>query len=150
MADTLGSLCDKLTIIKLKQWHSSDTERLASLQAHGEQIQAEINEYIGAALGGLIPLERLVFPANKVYKQNSIILDEIVGNMGELFAQLAHINCALWHEQEKVYDFENIPLAEKDVVVKKLAVLNLQRNQCIDGIDIKFCNGLNIKVGNKT
>lgn len=149
MAETLGSLCDKLTIIKLKQWHSSDTERLVSLQEHADQIQTEINEYIAAAIAGIIPLKQLVFPANKVYKENSIILDEIVGNIGELFAQLAHINCELWHEQEKVYEFENIPIAEKDVVVKKLAVLNLERNQCIDEIDIKFRKAINRKVQKK-
>jgi len=28
MAETLGSLCDKLTIVKLKQWHTTDKTRI--------------------------------------------------------------------------------------------------------------------------
>jgi len=31
MAETLGSLCDKLTIVKLKQFHTGDVQRLESL-----------------------------------------------------------------------------------------------------------------------
>ena len=48
------------------------------------------------------------------------------------------VNCKLWHEQEKVYDFEKVPSAEKDTVVKQLALLNLERNKCIDQIDRQF------------
>ena len=48
------------------------------------------------------------------------------------------INCKLWHEQEKVYDFEKIPVTEKDAVIKKLALLNLERNQSIEKIDKFF------------
>ena len=38
MAETLGSLCDKLTIVKLKQWHTDDTARTASLAAQERQL----------------------------------------------------------------------------------------------------------------
>ena len=39
MAETLGSLCDKLTIVKLKQWHSLRApSRLESLAAQEEQL----------------------------------------------------------------------------------------------------------------
>jgi hypothetical protein len=55
------------------------------------------------------------------------------------------VNCQLWHEQEKVYEFEKVPAEQKDVVVKGLAILNLKRNKCIDLIDRQFA-GL---VGNK-
>ena len=44
----------------------------------------------------------------------------------------------LWHEQEKVYDFEKVPAEQKDIVVRKLAVLNLERNKCIDRINSLF------------
>ncbi len=52
-----------------------------------------------------------------------------------LFAQLAHVNCELWHEQEKVYDFEKVAAEDKDKVVKRLAILNLERNKCMNEID---------------
>jgi hypothetical protein len=51
---------------------------------------------------------------------------------------LAEINCKLWHVQEKVYEFEAIPMAEKDNVIKDLAIVNLERNNCIDELDKTF------------
>lgn len=51
---------------------------------------------------------------------------------------LAEVNCRLWHVQENVYDFEKIPVDEKDAIVKQLAILNLERTECIDKIDLEF------------
>lgn len=135
MAETLGSLCDKLTIVKLKQWHSDDPARAASLAAQEQQLSAEIDGFMQRAVRGDIPREQLSFAANKVYKKKGNEVEAVSGGIGELFAQLAQVNCALWHQQEKVYEFETVPPEEKNVVIKQLALLNLQRNQCIDGID---------------
>ncbi len=138
MAETLGSLCDKLTVVKLKQFHSNDQERLKSLGLQEKQLQAEIDGFIGAAIAGQIPRERLTFAANKVYKQEGNEVAAVLGSIGEVFSKLAMVNCTLWHEQEKVYEFESVPPDEKDKVVKKLALLNLERNKCIDQIDNQF------------
>ncbi len=138
MAETLGSLCDKLTIVKLKQWHSEDQIRLNSLAVQEKQLQEEINEFISAAIGGQIPSDRLTFASNKVYKKEGNYVPDIGGSIGEIFSELAKVNCNLWHEQEKVYEFEKVAITEKDQVVKQLAILNLQRNKCIDGIDKNF------------
>ena len=138
MAETLGSLCDKLTVVKLKQWHSEDRDRLASLDKQESQLREEIDELVSAALAGAIPTKRLSFASNKVYKQEGNELAAAEGSIGELFAQLAHVNCDLWHEQEKVYDFTNVPVDQKDTVVKAIAMLNLERTGCIDAIDKKF------------
>ena len=70
MAETLGSLCDKLTIVKLKQWHSEDPERLNSLAIQEQQLQLEINQFIEGAISGETPIEKLVFSANKVFKKD--------------------------------------------------------------------------------
>jgi len=73
MAETLGSLCDKLTIVKLKEWHSEkQPERMRSLATHREEIG---------------------------------------------------------------YEIEKVPPDARDGIVKQLAVLNLERTQCIDEID---------------
>jgi hypothetical protein len=138
MAETLGSLCDKLTIVKLKQFHSEDAERLQSLKTQEEQLQGEIDEFIGAAIAGDIPPERLTFAANKVYKQEGNVIADVLGCVGNVFSQLADVNCRLWHVQELVYEFEKVPVEEKDKVVKQLALLNLERNKCIDQIDKQF------------
>ena len=145
MAETLGSLCDKLTIVKLKQFHSEDQERLRSLSIQEQQLQNEIDEFISDAIAGLIPVERLTFAANKVYKQEGNVVAEIMGSIGEVFSQLAEVNGRLWHEQELVFEFEKVPVAEKDKVVKQLALLNLKRNKCIDSIDKQFRNIIELK-----
>lgn len=138
MAETLGSLCDKLTIIKLKQFHSEDTASLRDLASQEKQFQEEIDTFVALAVVGKIPEERLTFAANKVYKQEGNEVAAVQGTIGEVFSHLALVNCQLWHEQENVYEFERVPAAEKDKVVKQLALLNLKRNKCIDQIDREF------------
>jgi hypothetical protein len=135
MAETLGSLCDKLTIVKLKQWHSEDSARIASLEDQERKLKNEIDQFMVAAISGAIPLENLTFAANKIYKKEGNAIRELEGSIGEVFVQLAEINCKLWHEQEKVYEFDKVPVEQKDLVVKQLALLNLERNRCIDQID---------------
>ena len=135
MAETLGMLCDKLTIVKLKQYHTDNAERLASLDKQASQLKDEIDEYIVDAIEGRIPIDRMSFAANKVYKEEGNDVSEVNGNFGEIVYQLADINCRLWHEQEKVYDFKSVPAEEKDKVVNQLAILNLERNKCIDAIN---------------
>src|SRR5450432_2924594 len=135
MAETLGSLCDKLTIVKLKQWHSEDAARLQSLGLQEQQLCGEIDEFVAGAVSGAIPAARLTFAANKVYKSEGNEVQAITGAVGAVFSQLAVVNCSLWHDQEKVYEFERVPSEGKDAVVKQLALLNLQRNKCIDRID---------------
>lgn len=138
MAETLGSLCDKLTTVKLKRWHTDDPERLRSLAAQEKQLHDEINEFMSAATSGQMPIERLTFAANKVYKKEGNVIADFDGSIGEMLSQLADVNCRLWHVQEKVYEFEAIPVKEKDGVIKELAILNLERNNCIDKLDQQF------------
>jgi hypothetical protein len=138
MAETLGSLCDKLATVKLKLWHSDDPDRLQSLSRQEKQLQQEIDEFMVAAMAGDIPPERLTFAQNKVYKKDGNVVPEFNGTLGESFAQLANTVCKLWHVQEKVYEFESIPMDAKDGVIKELAIVNLERNQCIDQLDQQF------------
>jgi hypothetical protein len=138
MAETLGSLCDKLTIVKLKQFHADDTERLTSLAEQLENLVNEIDDFISKAIVGQIPANKLTFKANKIFKSEGNETRNFKGTIGDVFAKLADINCLLWHEQEKVFEFEIVPTTEKNTVVKKLAILNLERNKCIDEIDNSF------------
>src|SRR4051812_48136553 len=126
MAETLGSLCDKLTIVKLKQFHTDDSKRLSALSVQEQQLTDEINVFVGDAVAGNIPVERMVFAANKIYKKEGNEISDVAGGIGEVFAELAKVNCELWHEQEKVYEFEKVPVENKDAVVKQLALLNLK------------------------
>jgi len=145
MAETLGMLCDKLTIVKLKQYHTDDAQRLESLGKQAGQLQEEIDTYLSQAVAGIIPPEKITFAANKVFKKEGNETAAVNGNIAQLFSQLADVNCRLWHEVEKGYDIENIPVPEKDNLVKMLAVLNLERNNCIDAIDRNLLEMINQK-----
>ena len=138
MADTLGSLCDKLTIAKLKQWHTKDRKRLRSLELQAQTLQEEIDEFVHDAFNGIIPQQRLKFEANKVYKKKGNTVAEIKGDLGAIFSQLAQVNCELWHEVEKSYDIDNVPDDQKGTLIKRLAVLNSERNRCMEAIDDNF------------
>jgi len=135
MAETLGMLCDQLTIIKLKQFHTEDDERLKSLSVQAARLQEEIDTYISNAIDGNIAPEKLSFTANKVFKKEGNKVEDISGSIGQVFYELANVNCELWHQQENVYDFEKVPVDQKDQIVKQLAILNLKRNKCIEAID---------------
>ena len=81
MAETLGSLCDKLTI-ELKEWHSEkQPERMLSLATQEQQLREEIDALIADAASGRIPLERLTFAANKVYRKEGNAVPEVTGSM---------------------------------------------------------------------
>jgi hypothetical protein len=135
MAETLGSLCDKLTIVKLKQWHTKDKKRAKSLKIQEKALQAEIDEFVCDAYNGSIPDEHLRFEANKVYKKKGNTFAKVKGDIGAVFSQLAQVNCELWHEVEKSYDIDHVPDEQKGVLIKRLAVLNLERNRCMEAID---------------
>ena len=146
MAETLGMLCDKLTIVKLKQYHTEDSVRLESLGQQEKNLKQEIDQYMADALAGNIPVEKLSFASNKVFKKEGNTVNDVTGTIGVVFAQLADVNCRLWHEQEKVYEFETVPVPEKDKVVKQLALLNLERNKCIDEIDRRLVEIVKTKI----
>ena len=86
MAETLGTLADKLTTVKLKLWHTDDADRTRSLQAQQQQLEEEMNEFVRAAMTGEIPPERLTFVANKVYKKDGNEMREFGGTVAELFS----------------------------------------------------------------
>jgi len=139
--ETLGSLCDKLTIVKLKQWHADDKLKLESLELQERQLVEEIDDFVADAFSGLTPPVKLKYSSNKVYKVKGNEIRKIeADNIGNIFAELASINCALWHEQEKIYNLEDIAVEDKDELFKNLSKMNLERTFCIDKIDIIFYN----------
>ena len=128
--ETLGSLVDKLSIVKLKQFHTDDRFKQISLEGQEKILVDEIDNYI------LNPPKTLIFPANKVY--SGVKNFALQGTIGELIEKLIIINCDLWHAQEKVYDFVNVPVDKKDSVIQDIAALNIQRNHCMEAIDKEF------------
>ncbi len=145
MAETLGSLCDKLTIVKLKQWHTSEDAKLTSLAGQETWLKQEIDSFVADALAGRIASDRITYPANKVLKGEASRVPLAQGSIGEVCAELAKVNCELWHQQAKVYEFEAVPADQRVPVVKRLGVLNIERTRCIDAIDAELLELLNRK-----
>ena len=136
--ETLGTLIDKLTVAELKRFHNNASETKWELTQQIGKLIIEINQFIVDAETRKIPNGDLYFASNKVYAKESNVVDVVYGSVGWLVSELAHANCEVWHQQERVYEFEKVPIDEKDPVIKKLAVLNLKRTQCIDLIDKQF------------
>src|SRR5258706_13847411 len=113
MPETLGSLCDKLTIVKLKQWHAEEESKQKSLAAQERQLQEEIDEFVAAAIAGRIAPERLTFASKKVYRKEGNALDEGRGGIAGGFGRLADVNFRLWHVQARGYDFEDVSADKK-------------------------------------
>ncbi len=145
MAETLGSLCDKLTIVKLKQWHTEQEAKRSSLAVQERQLQEEIDSFLIDAVAGHIASDRITFAANKVLKCEASQIPLARGTLGEVCAELARVNCELWHEQEKVYEFETVPADQRVSMIKKLGVLNIERTRCIDAIDAQLLELLDRK-----
>ena len=141
MAETLGSLCDKLSIVKLKEYHTKNEDKLILLIKQSKQLVQEIDEYVYNAFSNVINIEKLTFKSNKVHGLKNISFSKNdKSSLGQLIEKLSHANCLLQHEQEKIYDFENIPPPKKNDVIKKVALLNLERTSYIDEIDENFKN----------
>jgi len=139
MAETLGSLCDKLIIVKLKAYHTKhdDKERVEKLSSQDMQLRREINEYIRDAVAGYILPEQLTFEANKIHNGISVQATPSVSIAGSV-STLADVNCDIWHLQEKLYNFEKVPAGKKNIVVRQIAVSNIKRTKCIDDINQQF------------
>ena len=134
--ETLGSLCDKLIVTELKMYHTVNISA-TTLMAQRERLHNEIDQFVVKATVGKILPEDLVFDSNKVY-DTKISLPQFSGSIGSLVSDLCSINCVLWHEIDKSYSTENCTREELATLVNNLAVLNLQRNKCIDAIDKQF------------
>ena len=143
MAETVGSLVDKITIVKLKQWHCDTSLKEASLKKQEKDLILEMDSLVLSAISQNVKIENLKFDSNKVYKKEGNNVRLFEGGFADSVSNLSNINCELWHEQEKIYDFSSIPVENKDEVVNSIAILNLERTKLIEKIDNEFILLLN-------
>ena len=142
MAETLGTLCDKLTIVNLKKWHCDSDQKMKSLDVQTIELKKEIDLYVKDAFAGELS-SSILFKSNKVFKKEGNETREFSGSLAELFSSLLEVNLELWRTQDKVYDFKKVPVDEKDKVINKLAILNLERNNCMELIDRELQKAIN-------
>jgi hypothetical protein len=145
LSETLGSLIDKISIVNLKIEHTKDKDKIENLYTQNRNLCEEIEEYINDALLGKVAINKLQIKANKVYDEGKYIIKIDNNSIGNNISQLISCNIKIWREQENIYNFERVPESKKNVVIKNIAELNLERNKLIELIDQEFVKILTLK-----
>ncbi|MFC1809092.1 DUF4254 domain-containing protein [Candidatus Omnitrophota bacterium] len=146
MAETLGSLVDKLSIKSIREFYIKKmlrqkkakfskkdlTSRLDLLQEQKKTLMKEIDAFVVQAMEGNIPLrdEKI-----KLYNRPEII--GAIGRMPKLskaIDALARQNFKLWQLEDEARR-EDVSLEYIGTVKKKIDVSNQHRNDYIDKID---------------
>ena len=142
MAETLGSLVDKLSIKNLRIWHleevlekDSDSEEskakrdLADKQR--QNLVQEINDFLVAALQGEVCIrdEKI-----KMYTNTNVSSSDSIKKLGEAVSELAFRNIKLWHCEDEV---RRTDLADSEIVKikRRIDTTNQERNDLMDKVD---------------
>ena len=149
MAETLGSLIDKLAIKNLREYHLRKMDKgknkkfssqeiknkLNILQKQKKRLIQEIEGFIVSAIKGNVLLRdeklKLYNPAETIGRIPS------VENLGKAISYLAKKNAELWYLEDEARR-SNIPLSYIGKTKKKINLANQQRNDFIDKIDALF------------
>jgi hypothetical protein len=146
MAETLGSLVDKLTIKDVREYHINQmvilkdkkfsrkelADKLRALKRQKDEIIKEIDAFVLAAIKGKLSLrdEKL-----KIYNDlKDVGRIVITKSMGEAISGLARANLRLWHLEDEARR-KDVTLAYIGKIKKKIDPANQQRNDYIDRID---------------
>jgi hypothetical protein len=158
MAETLGSLIDKLSIKNLRLWHldemidglpKKDAQRPV-LEAkrrlvlrQQQELLAEIDGFLVLAMQGKV---RIRDEKIKLYVNRGAESSKGVLKLGEAVSELALRNIRLWHLEDEV---RRPGLSDAQVVKVKRAIdsANQERNDLMDKVD-EILSG-NVKVKKK-
>ena len=146
MAETLGSLIDKLSIKNLRYWHldedsqardSSDPQKqelmdkMDLVDRQRKELLEEIDVFLNSALAGEV---RIRDEKVKLYKNLNVISAGDVNHLGEAVSKLAMSNIKLWHLEDEVRR-EDLPDADIVKTKRKIDTNNQERNNFMDKVD---------------
>ncbi len=142
MAETLGSLVDKLSIKNLRIWHleealekDSGSEELKAKRdladKQRQNLVQEINGFLVAALQGEVCIrdEKI-----KMYTNTNVSSSDSIKKLGEAVSELAFRNIKLWHCEDEV---RRTDLADSEIVKikRRIDTTNQERNDLMDKVD---------------
>lgn len=142
MAETLGSLVDKLSIKNLRIWHleealekDSESEELKAKRdladKQRQNLVQEINDFLVAALQGEVCIrdEKI-----KMYTNTNVSSSDSIRKLGEAVSELAFRNIKLWHCEDEV---RRTDLADSEIVKikRRIDTTNQERNDLMDKVD---------------
>ncbi len=147
MAETLGSLIDKLSIKNLRYWHLDEASqaRDASSGPQKQELMAkmelvdrqrkelleEIDVFLSSALAGEV---RIRDEKVKLYKNLNVTSADDVNHLGEAVSKLAMSNIKLWHLEDEVRR-EDLPDTDIVKTKRKIDTNNQERNNFMDKVD---------------
>jgi hypothetical protein len=146
MAETLGSLIDKLSIKNLRYWHldedsqardASDPQKqelmakMELVDRQRKELLEEIDVFLSSALSGEV---RIRDEKVKLYKNLNVTSSEDLNHLGEAVSKLAMSNIKLWHLEDEVRR-EDLPDAEIVKTKRKIDTNNQERNNFMDKVD---------------
>ena len=146
MAETLGSLIDKLSIKNLRYWHldedsqardSSDPQKqelmdkMELVDRQRKELLEEIDVFLSSALAGEV---RIRDEKVKLYKNLNITSADDVNHLGEAVSKLAMSNIKLWHLEDEVRR-EDLPDTDIVKTKRKIDTNNQERNNFMDKVD---------------
>ena len=144
MAETLGSLVDKLSIKNLRIWHldealeqknASDYSELKARRdladKQRQNLVNEINDFLVSAFKGEVCIrdEKI-----KLYANTNVSSSDSIKKLGEAVSELAIRNIKLWHCEDEV---RRTDLADVEIVKIKRSIdtTNQERNDLMDKVD---------------
>ena len=146
MAETLGSLIDKLSIKNLRYWHldeliqqenSSDLKteelkaKLTIVENQRMDLLNEIDTFLAAALAGEV---KVCDEKVKLYRNTNVSSLEKVSKLGEAVSELAMSNTRIWHLEDEVRR-EDLLDSEIVKLKRKIDQNNQERCNLVDKVD---------------
>jgi len=146
MAETLGSLIDKLSIKNLRYWHldesiqqenSTDPKtkelkaKLSIVESQRKDLLNEIDAFLAAALAGEV---KVCDEKVKLYRNTNVSSLEKVSKLGEAVSELAMSNTRIWHLEDEV---RREDLLDSEVVKLKRNIDQNNQERCnlVDKVD---------------
>ncbi len=145
MAETLGSLVDKLSIKSIREFHLQEMRgaknkrfslrqlevKLKILQRQKKFLLKEIEEFITAA-----PYRKAVLKDEKLKLYNRPQKSKLNRSvsLSEAMDALTRKNLQLWHLEDEARR-KNLSLSSVGRIKRKIDIANQQRNDLIDKID---------------
>lgn len=133
MAETLGSLVDKLTIknIRLNNLRKKGSKKKIDIvQSQRKELIEEMNQFLARALKRKVKLKD---EKVKLYKQPKVE-GKILATLGALVDRLCQKNMQLWHLEDEARR-SDVNDAYIGRIKRKIDITNLSRNDLIDRID---------------
>jgi|TARA_B110000467_G_scaffold13465_1_gene11439 hypothetical protein len=146
MAETLGSLIDKLSIKNLRYWHldesiakenssSPQTQelkiKLKLVDSQRKDLLNEIDAFLAAALTGDV---KVCDEKVKLYRNTNVSSLENINKLGEAVSELAMSNTRIWHLEDEV---RREDLLDSEVVKLKRNIDQNNQERCnlVDKVD---------------